>query len=183
MTKVRVWVRCFHLPFNLHLHFLLICSIVFYKPVQQYSSVLLWSQCWYFMLSCFYTGPNAGIEMLLSSCLWKPPGIHDSGQWWVQCCCCCWFDTHFLPDWMRMTWSSLSLCSVCWWRIVTTDFCEDVTKGQAHWNAAHISQMVIVFRNWGNSREFNPYCSAAPFFQSNVRCKILGIIRDTVSII
>lgn len=108
MTKVRVWVRCFHLPFILHLHFLLIIRRCFLRAIQQYSPGLLWSQCWYFILLCFYTGPNAGIEVLLSSSLWKPPGIHDSGKWWVQCCCC-WFDAHFLPGWMRMTWSSLSL--------------------------------------------------------------------------
>lgn len=69
--------------------------------------------------------------------------------------------TFCLAEWEWL--GALSLCSVCWWRIVTTDFCEDVTEGQAHWNATHVSQMVIVFRNWGNSEEFSPCCVTAPF--------------------
>lgn len=123
-------------------------GIIFYKPVQHHRPILLlimftfilhiyniFTQVRMQALKCFsvLAFENPQVSMTLVDGKYNAAGAY--------------LTLIFLIGWIRITWSSLVVCSVGWWRIVTASFCEDVTKGQAYWNAAHVSQMVIFISN------------------------------------
>lgn len=148
MTEVRVWVRCFHLPMILHLNFLLIVQHCFLQACPAVLPSFALKSEWVFHIIMFLH--RFECKHWNASQFWplrtpRYPWLWSMVSAVLLLLLLVW---HSLFAWLNENdlELSLSLCSVCWWRIVTTDFCEDVTKGQAHWNAAHVSQMVIVFR-------------------------------------
>lgn len=164
MTEVRVWVRCFHLPMILHLNFLLIVQHCFLQACPAVLPSFALKSEWVFHIIMFLH--RFECKHWNASQFWplrtpRYPWLWSMVSAMLLLLLLVW---HSLFAWLNENDLELSLslqCLLmenCYHRFLWRCY-----KGTSPLKCSSRQPNGNCLQNWGNSREFNPYCLTAPF--------------------